>query len=96
MTDLTFERAVEIAVNMTMGKERALKFLSPGGVTVGTSPSENINRVRFAPKQSEGDRSTDSENRVSRHQDNNVGVVAASMRHRHASSNSKDVSDVAR
>ena len=46
MTDLTFERAVEIAVNMTMGKERALKFLSPGGVTVGTSPSENINRVR--------------------------------------------------
>ena len=42
------------------------------------------------------DRSTDSENRVSRHRDNNVGVVAASMRHRHASSNSKDVSDVAR
>ena len=41
------------------------------------------------------DRSTDSENRVSRHQDNNVGVVVASMCHRHASSNSKDVSDVA-
>ena len=28
------------------------------------------------------DRSTDSENRVSRHQDNNVGVVAVNMRHK--------------
>ena len=30
------------------------------------------------------------------HQNNNVCVVPASMRHRHGSSNSKDVSDVAR
>ena len=42
------------------------------------------------------DKSTDTENKVSRHQDNNVGVVVASMHHRHASSNSKGVSDVAR
>ena len=43
------------------------------------------------------DRSTDSENKVSRLQDNNVGVVTTSMCHRHASSNCKfkDVSDVA-
>ena len=31
-----------------------------------------------------------------RYQDNNVGVVAASMRHGHARTNSKDVSDIAR
>ena len=54
MKKLTFERAVEIAVNWTMVKERAQQFHSPGGATVGTSSSENVNRLRFAPKQSEG------------------------------------------
>ena len=54
VTNLTSKRAVEIAVNMTMVKEHALQFHSPGGATVGASSSENINRVRFAPKQSEG------------------------------------------
>jgi len=31
ITNLTFERAVEIAVNMTMVKEHAQQFHSPGG-----------------------------------------------------------------
>ena len=40
MTNLTFERAVEIAISMTMVKEYALTFHSPGGATVGASSSE--------------------------------------------------------
>ena len=54
ITNLSFERAVEIAVNMTMVKENARQFHSPGGATVGTSSTENGNRVRLAPKQSVG------------------------------------------
>ena len=54
MMNLIFERAVEIAVNMTMVRVHALQFHSPGSATVGVSSSENVNRVRFAPKQSEG------------------------------------------
>ena len=54
ITNLTFERAVEIAVNVRMVKERARQFHSPDGATVGASSSQNVNRVRFAPKQSEG------------------------------------------
>ena len=54
MTNTTFERTVEIAVNMTMVKEHALHFHSSGGATVGASSSENVNRVRCAPKQTEG------------------------------------------
>ena len=34
MTQLTFEKAVEIAVSMTMVKENAKKFRSPGGSAV--------------------------------------------------------------
>ena len=34
MTQLTFEKAVEIAVNMTMVKDNAKKFRSPGGSAV--------------------------------------------------------------
>ena len=34
MTNLTFERAVEIAVNMSMVKEHVRQFHSPGGTTV--------------------------------------------------------------
>ena len=98
MTNLTFERAVKIAVNnFGQVNEHVRQFHSPGGATVGVSSSENVNRVRFVPKQSGDilDKSTDSKNRVNRLQDNNVGVMAASMRHRHASLNSKDVSNVA-
>ena len=54
MKNLTFEQAVEIAVNMTMVKEHARQFHSPGGATVGAILSENVKRVRFAPKLSEG------------------------------------------
>ena len=53
MTNLTFELAVEIAINMTMVKVHAQQFHSPGAATVSTSSNENVNRVRFAPKQSE-------------------------------------------
>ena len=53
MTNLTFERAVEIAVNMTTVQEHARQFHSLGDATVGASSRENVNRVRFAPKQSE-------------------------------------------
>ena len=83
MTNLTFERPVEIAVNMTMVKEHARQFHSTGGVTVGVSSSENVNRVKFVQNGVRGDildRLTG--NRVSKHQNNNVGVVAASVRHR--------------
>ena len=52
MTNLTFERAVEIAVNMTIVKEHPRQVHSPGGATVDASL--NVNRVRFAPNQSEG------------------------------------------
>ena len=45
MTNLTFERAVEIAVNMMMVKEHARQFHSPGGVSVGASSSMNVNRA---------------------------------------------------
>ena len=51
--------------------------------TVGASSSENVNQVRFAQNRVRGDildRSTG--NRVRKHQDNNVGVVAVSMRQR--------------
>ena len=41
MTNLTFERAVEIAVNMTTVKEHVRQCHSPGGATVGASSSEN-------------------------------------------------------
>ena len=54
MTNLTFERALKIAVNMTMVKEHARQFLSPGGATFGASSGENVNRVRIIPKQSGG------------------------------------------
>ena len=81
---------------MTMVKELARPFYSPGGATVGYSSYENVNRVRFAPKQSTIDRSARMENRVSMHQDNNVDVVVANMHHRHASSNAKDDSVAAR
>ena len=47
MTNITFERAVEIAVNMTMVKEHARQFHSPGDATVGASCSSNVNRMRF-------------------------------------------------
>ena len=54
ITNLTFEWALEIAVNMTMVKEHAQQFHSPGGATVGASSSENVNRVRCATKKTEG------------------------------------------
>ena len=50
MTNLTFERAVEIAVNMTMVNEHARQFHSPGGATIGAYSSEYVNRVRFDSK----------------------------------------------
>ena len=37
-----------------MVKEHARQFHSPGGTTVGASSSEDVNRMRFDPKQSEG------------------------------------------
>ena len=52
MSKLTFERAVEIAVNITMVKEHARQLHSSGSATVVASSNENVNRVRFAPKQS--------------------------------------------
>ena len=54
MTNLTFERAVKIAANMTMVKDHARQFHSPDSATIRASSIENVNRVRFAPKQSEG------------------------------------------
>ena len=53
-TGLTFEKAVEVAVNMTMVKENARRFHSPGGATGGTVSRAIVNRVRFAPKSGEG------------------------------------------
>ena len=41
MTNLTFERAMEIAVKYGMVKEHARQFHSPGSDTVGASASEN-------------------------------------------------------
>ena len=95
MTNLTFERAVDIVVNTLTVKEPARQFHSPGGATVGASSSENVNRVRYAPKQSEGTYLRQVSIFGKQSQDNN-GVVAVNMPHRLASSNSKDVSDVAR
>ena len=53
-TKLTFKRAVEIAVNMTIVKEYVRQFHSPGGATIGATSSENVKRVRSLLKQSEG------------------------------------------
>ena len=53
-TGLTFEKAVEVAVNMTMVKENAGQFHSPGGATGGTVSRASVNRVRFAAKSGEG------------------------------------------
>ena len=53
VTKLTFARAVEIAANVTIVKELARQFHSPGSTTVCASSSEIVYRVRFAPKQSE-------------------------------------------
>ena len=53
-TGLTFEKAVELAVNMNMVKGNARRFHSPGGTTCGTVYLEKVNRVRFAAKSGEG------------------------------------------
>ena len=52
MTNLTFQRAVEIAVNLTMVKVHARQFHSPGGAIVGPSSSKNVNRVRSVTEES--------------------------------------------
>ena len=52
MTQLTFEKAVEIAVNMTMVKENAKKFRSPGGSAVNHEVNAmSANRTKYAAKQ---------------------------------------------
>ena len=66
-----------------MVKVHARQFHSPGGATVDTPSSENVNQVTFAQKQSEG--------RYPRQVNRFRYVVAASKRHRHASSNSKKI-----
>ena len=53
-TGLTFEKAAEVAVNMTMVKENARRFHSPGGASGGTASRSSVNRVRFAAKSGEG------------------------------------------
>ena len=45
---------MEVAVNMTMVKENARRFHSPGGATGGTVSRASVNRVRFAAKSGEG------------------------------------------
>ena len=96
MTNLTFERAVEIAVHMTMVKEHVRQFLSPGGATVDASSSENVNRVRFVPKQTEG-RYPRQVNRFGKQSQQVSGQECWRCGgNRYASSNSKDVSDVAK
>ena len=52
-TGLTFHKAVEVAVNVTMVKQNARRFHSPGGATGGTISRASVNRVRFAAKSGE-------------------------------------------
>ena len=52
MTQLTFEKAVEIAVNMTMVKENAKHFRSPVGSAVNHEVNAmSANRAKYAAKQ---------------------------------------------
>ena len=54
MTGLTFEKAVEVAMNMTMVKENATQFHLPEGATGGTVSRSSVNRVKFITKPGEG------------------------------------------
>ena len=97
MTNLTFERAMEIAVNITMVKEHARQFHSPGGATVVASSHENVNRVSFAPKQSE-ERFPKQVSRFGKQSQQAPGQQCCRCGGKHAPqacSNSKHVSDVA-
>ena len=55
MSQLTFEKAVEMAVTMTMVKESARQFRHPGGAASNTTANANqgfasVNRLKYASK----------------------------------------------